>query len=91
MKRQSRIFSETNKSLRWAELWAEPCVRWAELRMCSFWAGGISSFPFSTACYAGYQLRDTRVQQTYTSAAVYLIQWRQGYLTLHRDLNTLIK
>jgi hypothetical protein len=22
--------------------------------MCSFWAGGISSFPFSTACYAGY-------------------------------------
>ena len=24
--------------------WAGPCVRWAELRMCSFWAGGISSF-----------------------------------------------
>jgi hypothetical protein len=23
--------------------WAEPCVRWAELRMCSFWAGCISS------------------------------------------------
>jgi hypothetical protein len=29
--------------------WAEPCVRWAELRMCSFLAGGISSFPFSRA------------------------------------------
>jgi hypothetical protein len=23
--------------------------RWAELRMCRFWAGGISSFPFSRA------------------------------------------
>ena len=24
-------------------------MRWAELRMCRFWAGGISSFPFSRA------------------------------------------
>jgi hypothetical protein len=24
-------------------------VRWTELRMCNFWAGGISSFPFSRA------------------------------------------
>jgi hypothetical protein len=24
-------------------------MRWTELRMCSFWAGGISSFPFSRA------------------------------------------
>jgi hypothetical protein len=40
-------------------------MRWAELRMCRFWAGGISSFSFSrareyrvpanTACYAGYK------------------------------------
>ena len=25
-------------------VWAEPCVWWAELKMLSFWAGGISSF-----------------------------------------------
>ena len=25
-------------------VWAEPCARWAELKMLSFWAGGISSF-----------------------------------------------
>jgi hypothetical protein len=24
-------------------------MRWAELRMCRFWAGGISNFPFSRA------------------------------------------
>jgi hypothetical protein len=24
-------------------------MRWAELRMCRFWAGGILSFPFSRA------------------------------------------
>ena len=24
-------------------------MRWAEIRMCRFWAGGISSFPFSRA------------------------------------------
>ena len=24
-------------------VWAEPCARWAELKMLSFWAGGISS------------------------------------------------
>jgi hypothetical protein len=39
--------------LHWCNMWvwqintlrrAGPCVRWAELRMCSFWAGGISSF-----------------------------------------------
>ena len=24
-------------------------MQWAELRMCRFWAGGISSFPFSRA------------------------------------------
>ena len=38
-------------------VWAEPCARWAELKMLSFWAGGISSFPLvpaNTACYAGY-------------------------------------
>ena len=52
MKRQSRIFALvqyvtltyglTNKYI--TVRWAGPCVRWAELRMCSFWAGGISSF-----------------------------------------------
>ena len=26
-------------------VWAKPCARWAELKMLSFWAGGISSFP----------------------------------------------
>ena len=37
-------------------VWAEPCPRWAELKMLSFWAGSISSFPHvpaNTACYAG--------------------------------------
>ena len=26
-------------------VWAEPCAWWAELKILSFWAGGISSFP----------------------------------------------
>jgi hypothetical protein len=52
MKHQSRIFalvqyvSLTNKYIK---RWSEPCVQWAELAMYSFWAGGISSFPFSRA------------------------------------------
>ena len=32
-------------------VWAEPCARWAELKMLSFWAGGISSFPPCTREY----------------------------------------
>ena len=34
-------------------VWAEPCARWAELKMLSFWAGGISSFP---PCAREYRL-----------------------------------
>ena len=34
-------------------VWAEPCTRWAELKMLSFWAGGISSFP---PCAREYRL-----------------------------------
>ena len=34
-------------------VWAEPCSRWAELKMLSFWAGGISSFP---PCACEYRL-----------------------------------
>ena len=34
-------------------VWAEPCARWAELKMLSFWAGGISSFP---CCAREYRL-----------------------------------
>ena len=32
-------------------VWAEPCAWWAELKMLSFWAGGISSFPPCTREY----------------------------------------
>ena len=51
---RSHWFSKANTLV-----WAEPCARWAELRMLSFWAGGISSFPLvpaNTACYAGYEI-----------------------------------
>ena len=34
-------------------VWAEPCGRWEELKMISFWAGGISSFP---PCAREYRL-----------------------------------
>ena len=34
-------------------VWAEPCARWAELKMLSIWAGGISSFP---PCAREYRL-----------------------------------
>ena len=34
-------------------VWAEPCARWEELKMLSFWAGGISSFP---PCAREYRL-----------------------------------
>ena len=34
-------------------VWAEPCAQWAELKMLSFWAGGISSFP---PCAREYRL-----------------------------------
>ena len=34
-------------------VWAEPCARWAELKMLSFWVGGISSFP---PCAREYRL-----------------------------------
>ena len=34
-------------------VWAEPCARCAELKMLSFWAGGISSFP---PCAREYRL-----------------------------------
>ena len=34
-------------------VWAEPCAWWAELKMLSFWAGGISSFP---PCAREYRL-----------------------------------
>ena len=34
-------------------VWAEPCARWAELKMLSFWAGGISSF---SPCAREYRL-----------------------------------
>ena len=34
-------------------VWAEPCARWVELKMLSFWAGGISSFP---TCAREYRL-----------------------------------
>ena len=34
-------------------VWAEQCARWAELKMLSFWAGGISSFP---SCAREYRL-----------------------------------
>ena len=34
-------------------VWAEPCARLAELKMLSFWAGGISSFP---PCAREYRL-----------------------------------
>ena len=34
-------------------VWTEPCARWAELKMLSFWAGGISSFP---PCAREYRL-----------------------------------
>ena len=34
-------------------VWAELCARWAELKMPSFWAGGISSFP---PCAREYRL-----------------------------------
>ena len=34
-------------------VWAEPCARWAELKMLSFWAGSISSFP---PCAREYRL-----------------------------------
>ena len=37
---RSHWFSKANTLV-----WAEPCARWAELKMLSFWAGGISSFP----------------------------------------------
>ena len=34
-------------------VWAKLCARWAELKMLSFWAGGISSFP---PCAREYRL-----------------------------------
>ena len=34
-------------------VWAEPCAQWAELKMLSFWAGRISSFP---PCAREYRL-----------------------------------
>ena len=43
-------------------VWAEPCARWAELKMLSFWAGGISSFP---PCAREYRLL-RRLKITYS-------------------------
>ena len=34
-------------------VWAEPCARWAELKMLSFWAGGISTL---SPCAREYRL-----------------------------------
>ena len=45
---RSDWFSKANKLV-----WAEPCTRWAELKMLSFWAGGISSF---SPCARKYRL-----------------------------------
>ena len=45
---RSDWFSKANKLV-----WAEPCARWAELKMLSFWAGGISSF---SPCARKYRL-----------------------------------
>ena len=45
---RSHWFSKANTLV-----WAEPCARWAELKMLSFWAGGISSFP---PCAREYRL-----------------------------------
>ena len=45
---RSHWFSKANTLV-----WAEPCARWAELKMLSFWAGGISSFP---SCAREYRL-----------------------------------
>ena len=45
---RSNWFSKANTLV-----WAEACARWAELKMLSFWAGGISSLP---ACAREYRL-----------------------------------
>ena len=45
---RSDWFSKANKLV-----WAEPCARWAELKMLSFWGGGISSF---SPCARKYRL-----------------------------------
>ena len=52
---RSDWFSKANTSV-----WAEPCVRWAELKMLSFWAGGISSF---LPCAREYRLLRSLTQR----------------------------
>ena len=52
-------------------VWAEPCARWAELKMLSFWAGGISSFP---PCAREYRLlRRLRHNRTQHNNCWYII------------------
>jgi hypothetical protein len=58
-------------------------MRWAELRMCRFWAGGISSFPFSRA--REYRLL-RRLKQVWS-----LLQYRElgnteTYTKVHQNM-----
>ena len=56
-------------------VWAEPCVWWAELKMLSFWAGGISSF---LPCAREYRLLRRLAKPCPPpplSATVYVLQY----------------
>ena len=55
--------------------WAEPCARWAELKMLSFWAGGISSF---LPCTREYRLL-RRLEVIKNERQSNLTEHRQGF------------
>jgi hypothetical protein len=58
-------------------------MRWAELRMCRFWAGGISSFPFSRA--REYRLL-RRLGEFQTTSALRMDGWHKGYTSGQPDI-----